>query len=165
MSKHNKHTTVEVVEPSVPKASEGSVKSEAPVVEETKVEEPKKEVHRCDACKHYDVSTQRDFHRDGIKAGLCEVRAVCKALKEHTKAANHLVKNDSDRPCFDAGVYVVPVKGKKTKKEHPAEKKTETQQKSATQTVESKERPPEQKGSRKKEQLSAPRAMLKGCKA
>lgn len=81
-------------------------------------EEEKEEVHRCDQCRWYDVSTQRDFHRDGIRKGLFEVRAVCRSPT--SRARNHLVKNDSDRPCFEEGVYVKPDKPKKkeTKKPH-----------------------------------------------
>jgi hypothetical protein len=157
MSRHNKQTAEEVSKQVPVPNAEGSVKSADVRVEEQK--------HPCSECRWYDVSTQRDFRRDGIRQGLCEVRAICRATKDISKASGHLVKRESNRSCFDTGVYVVPVKEKKTKKEHPAEKKTETQQKSATQTVEPKERPPEQKGSRKHEQPSAPRAMLKGCKA
>lgn len=78
---------------------------------DVKDKEEKKEVHRCDQCKWYDVSTQRDFHRDGIRKGLVEVRAVCRSPT--SKARNHLIKNDSDRPCFEEGVYVKPQKQKK----------------------------------------------------
>jgi len=72
----------------------------------------KKEAHRCDECRWYDFSTQREFHREGIRNGLVETRAVCRSPT--SKARNHLVKNDSDKPCFEKGKYVPP---KKTKKE------------------------------------------------
>lgn len=84
------------------------------VKQEQKVKEVEKEVHRCDQCKWYDVSTQRDFHRDGIRKGLVEVRAVCRSPT--ARAKGHLVKNDSDRPCFEEGVYVKPQKPKKKTK-------------------------------------------------
>jgi hypothetical protein len=137
--------------PEVPVPASGSV-SEATKVLQREKEKAKTETHSCGECRFYDHSTEREFRRDGIRQGLVETRAVCKAPAERTKASNHLVKRESSRPCFDAGVYVVPVKEKKTKKEHPTEKKTETQQKSATQAGEPKERLPEQKGSRKREQ-------------
>lgn len=98
-------------------------KTESEAVEKTekksekrdeKVKEERKEVHRCDQCKWYDVSTQRDFHRDGIRKGLVEVRAVCRSPT--ARAKGHLVKNDSDRPCFEKGVYVKPQKPKKKEK-------------------------------------------------
>ena len=78
--------------------------------------EEKKEVHRCDQCRWYDFSTQRDFRRDGIRKGLVETRAVCRSPA--SKSRNHLVKNDSDKTCFESGKYVPPKKTKKeTKKE------------------------------------------------
>ena len=91
---------------------------------EEKGKEEKEEVHRCDQCKGYDVSTQRDFHRDGIRKGLVEVRAVCRSPT--ARAKGHLVKNNSDRPCFEEGVYVKPQKLKKKEKtkETKDEKKT-----------------------------------------
>ena len=77
--------------------------------------EEKKKVHGCDQCRWYDFSTQREFHRDGIRKGLVETRAVCRSPK--SKARNHLVKKDSDKPCFEKGKYVTPKKPeKKTKK-------------------------------------------------
>ena len=72
----------------------------------------KKEVHQCNECKWYDFATQREFHRDGIRKGLVETRAVCRSPT--SKSRNHLVKNDSDKTCFEKGKYVPP---KKTKKE------------------------------------------------
>ena len=74
-------------------------------------ESKKKEVHRCDKCKWYDVSTQRDFFRkvgqrdeSGQRTTIKEVRAVCRSPT--SKAKGHLVKNDSSRLCFEKGVYV-----------------------------------------------------------
>jgi len=90
-------------------------KVEKSVKQDVKEKEGRKEVHRCDQCKWYDVSTQRDFHRDGIRKGLVEIRAVCRSPT--ARAKGHLVKNDSDRPCFEEGVYVKPQKPKKQKKE------------------------------------------------
>lgn len=107
------------------KQTETSVKKtdEKPEVkQEQKAKEEKKEVHRCGQCKWYDVSTQRDFHRDGIRKGLVEVRAVCRSPT--ARAKGHLVKNDSGRPCFEEGVYVKPQKQKKETKETKDEKKT-----------------------------------------
>lgn len=71
----------------------------------------KREINRCDQCKWYDVSTQRDFHRkvgprdeQGSRSTIMEVRAVC--CSPTGTAKGHLVKNDSDRPCFEKGKYV-----------------------------------------------------------
>jgi len=98
-----------------------------PEKRDEKVKEEKKEVHRCDQCKWYDVSTQRDFHRDGIRKGLVEVRAVCRSPT--ARAKGHLVKNDSDRPCFEEGKYVKPEKPKKTKEKRTKENMTEKEAK------------------------------------
>jgi len=110
-----------VVTPEVSVPASGSV-SEAST-------EEKKEQHSCGECAFYDHSTERAFHRDGIRQGLVETRAICKASKEQTKASGHLVKKESDRPCFERGVYIVPVK--ETKKPE-AEKKTEKEPKTVT---------------------------------
>lgn len=90
---------------------------------ETKTEEPKP---TCAECKWYDVSTEREFHRDGIREGLVETRSICRAPKDVSKASGHLVKRESTRPCVQSGVYAKPVKEKKTKKEQPAETQAET---------------------------------------
>jgi hypothetical protein len=114
--------------PSSVPTSSGSLKDEeTKVVEQTKVEE-KKETNCCGRCRWYDHSTERDFHRDGIREGLVETRAICKASKEHSKASNHLVKKESVRPCFEEGTYVAPVKEEKKTdmKEQKAEQKKET---------------------------------------
>lgn len=87
-----------------------------------KSEKEKKEVHRCDQCKGYDHATEREFHRDGIREGLVEIRAICRSPK--SKAKNHLVKNDSDRPCFEKGKYVKPKKKTKVETEKVEEEKT-----------------------------------------
>ena len=102
--------------PEVTVPASGSV-SEASKVVETK------EVHSCGECKFYDVSTQRDFHRDGIRKGLIECRAICRASKEHSTASGHLVKKESDRPCFERGLYFAPVK--ETNKTKTEQKQTE----------------------------------------
>ena len=97
------------------------VKSEE---KERNVEE-RKEVHRCDQCRWYDFSTQREFHRDGIREGLVETRAVCRSPT--SKARNHLVKNDSDKTCFEKGKYVPPKKSeKKTKKSNSKDEESMT---------------------------------------
>lgn len=91
-------------------------------IREKKRESKKKEVHRCEECKWYDVSTQRDFFRkvgprdeSGQRTTIKEIRAVCRSLT--SKAKGHLVKNDSDRPCFEESfrkkgkkVFVVELK-------------------------------------------------------
>lgn len=97
-----------------PGSSSGETKQ---VVGQTKVED-KKEQSSCGYCKWYDHSTERDFHRDGIRKGLVEVRAICKASKEHSKTSNYLVKKESVRPCFEAGTYVAPVKETRKRKQN-----------------------------------------------
>jgi hypothetical protein len=86
-------------------------KTDSNIQEKKSESKEKKEVHRCDACKWYDVSTQRDFFRkvgprdkSGQRATIKEIRAVCRS--PNSKAKGHLVKNDSNRPCFEKGVYV-----------------------------------------------------------
>ena len=81
----------------------------------------KREVHRCDECKWYDVSTQRDFFRkvgprdkSGQRTKIKEIRAVCRSPMSTAKG--RLVKNDSDRPCFEKGKYVHPEKKEKKRK-------------------------------------------------
>lgn len=104
-----------------------SANAEVRTEEKQEQKKEKKEVHRCDQCKGYDVSTQRDFHRDGIRKGLIEVRAVCRLPT--ARAKGHLVKNDSDRDCFEEGVYVKPQKPKKAKKAKEKSVKSEERQK------------------------------------
>jgi len=84
-------------------------------------EEVKKGTHQCDECKWYDVSTQRGFFRkvgprdeSGQRTTMKEIRAVCRSST--SKAKGHLVKNDSDRPCFEKGKYMPPEKPKKDQK-------------------------------------------------
>lgn len=121
-----------VVTPEVSVPASGSV-SEASKV---KTEE-KKEQHSCGECAFYNHSTERAFHRDGIRQGLVETRAICKASKERTKASGHLVKKESDRPCFERGVYIVPVKEtKKPKAEKKTKKEPKTVPPSALQDAE-----------------------------
>jgi len=96
-----------------------SVKKTDSDIREKKAEsKKKKEVRRCDECKWYDVPTQRDFFRkvgpkdeSGQRTTIKEVRAICRSPT--SKAKGHLVKNDSDRPCFKKGKYVSPEKRKK----------------------------------------------------
>jgi len=87
--------------------------------------------HSCGQCTYYDHSTEREFHRDGIRKGLVETRAICRATKDVSKASGHLIKRESDRPCYVEGVYVKPVKEEKAKiPETPApETKTKTSKK------------------------------------
>jgi len=103
-----------------PKSS--SVKKPEPSSREKKSEsKDKKELHQCNECKWYDVSTQRDFFRkvgpkdeSGQRTTIKEIRAVCRSPT--SKAKGHLVKNDSDRPCFENGKYMPPEKPKKAQK-------------------------------------------------
>lgn len=88
--------------------------------------------HSCGQCTYYDHSTEREFHRDGIRKGLVETRAICRAAKDVSKASGHLVKKESDRPCYVEGVYVKPVKEEKAKIPEtpaPAETKKKTSKK------------------------------------
>ena len=85
-------------------------------------EEFEKGTHQCDECKWYDVSTQRDFFRkvgprdeSGQRTTIKEIRAICRSPK--SKAKGHLVKNDSDRPCFERGVYTSAKEEKMTSPE------------------------------------------------
>lgn len=94
--------------------------------------EKKKEVHRCDECKWYDVSAQRDFFRkvgpkddSGQRTTIKEVRTVCRSPT--SKAKGHLVKNDSDRPCFEKGKYVPSEKPEKAKGSKKEVKKTKNE--------------------------------------
>jgi len=93
-------------------------KTESNVPEKKPESEEKKEVRRCNECKWYDVSTQRDFFRkvgprdeSGQRTKIKEIRAVCRSPT--SRAKGHLVKSDSDRPCFEKGKYVPPEKPKK----------------------------------------------------
>lgn len=147
MSKRKNDVKEQSLEVSVP--ASGSV-SKATNVEK---KEAKTETHSCGQCKFYDYETEREFHRDGIRKGLCEVRAICRAPKDVSKASGHLVKRESARPCVQLGTYVKPeTVVKETKKEQTAEKKKETRQISTTQTIEPKERSPGHKRSRNHEQ-------------
>jgi hypothetical protein len=76
--------------------------------------------NRCDLCRWYDHSTQRDFYRkvgpkdeSGERTAIKEVRAVCRSST--STARNHLVKNDSNKNCFEEGTY--KIEEKKEKKE------------------------------------------------
>ena len=70
----------------------------------------------CSECKWYDKSTERDFHRDGIRPGLVEVRAVCR--NKDVKTLGHLIHNTSQKPCFEPGEYITPqTKEKESKKD------------------------------------------------
>jgi hypothetical protein len=77
--------------------------------------------NRCDKCRWYEHSTQRDFYRkvgpkdeNGERTTIKEIRAVCRSPK--SSARNHLVKNDSNRDCFEEGTYEIEEKKEKTKK-------------------------------------------------
>jgi hypothetical protein len=96
-----------------------------------KTEEVKVEQHSCGECRHYNHSSERLFHRDGIREGLVETRAICKAPKERTKASNHLVKKESVRTCIELGKYVAPVKEQKSTKEQPVKTKKTSKKTSA----------------------------------
>ena len=91
--------------------------------EETKNKEEKKKLHFCKDCKFYDRTTERKFHRDGIRKGLVEIRAVCRNPK--ARSCKHLVKAEyKKRRCsfWEEGKYEPPKK-KETKTE---KKKGET---------------------------------------
>lgn len=129
--------------PSSVPASEGSVKSEKTVEQQGKVAQPqaKKEKsktaeqteHHCGECEYYDKSSEREFRRNGIRRGLVETRAICKAPAQRSKASKHLVKRESNRPCFDAGVYSASLKERKLQGQF-AGKKTETKPKETQRT-------------------------------
>jgi hypothetical protein len=119
--------------------SQGSIKGEKKKVEQTK---EKEQQHTCGECRWYDHSTEREFHRDGIRKGLVETRAICRS--ERSTARQHLVKKESVRPCFEAGVYVKPAEEKSTKKH---KKDTEEQKEQKEEHV---EETPTQKTQRKK---------------
>ena len=100
-------------------------------IQEKKPESKKKEVRRCDECKWYDVSTQRDFFRkvgprdeSGQRSTIKEIRAMCRSPKSTAKG--HLVKNDSDRTCFEKGIYVPPEKPEKAKRSKKEAKRMKT---------------------------------------
>jgi hypothetical protein len=155
--------------PSSVPTSEGSVKSEETKTDEKQGKTVQSQVRKketktaeqpeqcCGECRWYDKSTEREFHRNGIRQGLVETRAVCKATAGRSKASNHLVKRESNRPCFDAGLFVASLKERKTKEEQSADKKTETKPKetqhtetnSTAQTAETKETVSEHKSSKK----------------
>ncbi|MCJ7633011.1 hypothetical protein MUP77_11550 [Candidatus Bathyarchaeota archaeon] len=161
--------------PSSVSASEGSLKSEEtrvvdqqgkvaqPRVRKERVKIGEQPEHHCGECKWYDKSTEREFHRNGIRQGLVETRAICKAPAEVSKASNHLVKCESNRPCFDAGVYSASLKEWKTNGQQSVEKKTETKPKetqhtettSTTQTAETKQTSSAHKSSRKHQRMRA----------
>jgi hypothetical protein len=112
--------------PSSVPVSEGSVKSEETrvVEQQGKLAQPqarKKETktaekseHHCGDCKWYDKSTERQFHRNGIRRGLVETRAICKAPAGHSKASKHLVKHESNRSCFVMVAHSTSLKERKT---------------------------------------------------
>jgi hypothetical protein len=71
----------------------------------------------CGECRWLDPSSRRDFFRkvgkkdeSGQRTTIKEVRGKCTAPKEHCKAGGHLVDVTSKRSCFEAGVFVAPVK-------------------------------------------------------
>ena len=107
-----------------------STEKPEPNIQEKKLEsKEKKELHRCDECKWYDVSTQRDFFRkvgprdeSGQRTTIKEIRAVCRSPTSTAKG--RLVKNDSDRPCFEKGKYVPPEKKPKKAEKNDEEKMT-----------------------------------------
>ena len=104
-------------------------KSEQSEKKRGKKSESKKEEERkpCNACKWYDWSTQRDFHRrvgskdeSGERIEIVEVRAVCRNPK--ARAYNrfvHATLTKRECPHFEEGRYEQPKKEteEKTKKE------------------------------------------------
>lgn len=102
--------------PEVPVPASGSVSEATKVVQQEKKEATTK-AQSCGECRFYDHSTEREFRRNGIRQGLVETRAVCKASAERSKASHHLVKRESNTSCFEAGVYVLPVKEEKAREQ------------------------------------------------
>lgn len=51
--------------------------------------------HPCGECKWYDLSTQREFHRDGIRKGLVEIRAICRGEKSKEETTQEQVKPET----------------------------------------------------------------------
>jgi len=98
---------------------------------ESKKVEEKKEVHFCKVCKFYDWTTEREFHRDGIRKGLLEIRAVCR--NPQARSYRHLVKAEyKKRQCafWEEGRYKTP------KKKETKEKKTEPDEEKMTSPAE-----------------------------
>ena len=94
---------------------------------ETKNKEEKKKLHFCKDCKFYDWTTEREFHRDGIRKGLFEIRAVCRNPK--ARSYRYLVKAEYSKrqcPVWEFGKYEPP------KKKETKEKKTEPDEEKMT---------------------------------
>lgn len=77
----------------------------------------KEETGNCGSCKWWDTGTTREFHRDGVRKGLVEIRSICRSPS--SKAKGHLTAKPSVRPCFEKGTFAAQRKGelKKPKKE------------------------------------------------
>lgn len=76
----------------------------------------------CGEFKWWDMGTTREFHRDGIRKGLVEVRSICRSPS--SKAKGHLTAKPSVRLCFERGTFVPEKKEKKAKVKEPKKKKT-----------------------------------------
>lgn len=95
-------------------------------VEKTEKKREKNEIKEekrkpCNECVAYDWTSEREFHRDGIREGLVEIRGVCKNPK--APAYRHLVHATlTRRQCsyWEKGKYKPP--RKETKKESEEEK-------------------------------------------
>ena len=60
----------------------------------------------CENCKFWDHEKVRDFKRFGIREGLVERRSICR--NKGIVTGGHLVKFDSEKPCFEKGTYKAP---------------------------------------------------------
>jgi hypothetical protein len=75
----------------------------------------------CGSCKWWDTGTTREFHRDGIRKGLCEIRSICRSPS--SKAKGHLTAKPSVRPCFEKGTFIASKKEEQPLKPKKFERK------------------------------------------
>jgi hypothetical protein len=99
------------------KVSKTTVEKTAQVSKKKAVKEKEKEVkgEPCGQCIWWDTTTTREFKRFGVRAGLIEIRSVCRSPT--SKARGHLTMKESIRSCFEKGVFVPEVKEEKKKLE------------------------------------------------
>jgi hypothetical protein len=92
------------------------------------IKEKKKEKSvQCKSCLFYDWATEREFHRNGIREGLVEIRGICRC--EKVRSYNRLVMAKRERQCegFKEGKY----EHLKKRKEKNSRKKKVNQGKTA----------------------------------
>jgi hypothetical protein len=94
----------------------------------------KKEQGTCGECKWWDKSTMRDFHRDGVRKNLVEIRSICRSPS--SKARGHLTMKESVRPCFEKGNFVAPKKEEPKKPEEEVVTKPKKEKKSKVEPME-----------------------------